>query len=238
MNEHLEKRITRQSPVHIVLVADDSGSMHGAPAAAATEAIHQWLNELHVAARGRMPYFRFSLVIFGSTATIVADDQNSFRAENLNVVDVDITGFQLHGASGSTNLAAALRLAADVVSRDGATTAHCPPFVFVFTDGRPTDERGHPTPAAAQAALDAAAQLKLLALPCGSPFVITLGFGDAWDDFMAKLATKPTLYHRLPNAQALIKLLPSIGTPTVEGKGTIADFVSQIERGANGEKDV
>lgn len=237
MNESLAKRITRQSPIHIVLVADDSKSMAGDSAAAATKALQLWLNELCVAARGKMPYFRVSLVIFGSDAAILSDRDNKFRAENMDVLDVDLSGFSLNGTSGTTNLAAALRLVREILLRDGATASWCPPFVFVFTDGQPTDAGGHPTPEAVQAALDEAARLKLLSLPNGSPFLVALGFGDAKDDFMRQLASKPSLYHRLPNAQALVNLLPSIGTPTVEGRGTIAGFVEQIERASTGIKD-
>jgi Mg-chelatase subunit ChlD len=229
MSDVLEKRITRRSPMHIVLVADDSLSMKGPSADAATEAMHAWVNELHIKTRGKMPYFRFSLVMFGSKATTLA--------EGLDVRDVDIEGFRLAGTSGTTNVAAALHQVQEILLRDGATGEWCPPFVFVFTDGKPTDGQGHPTDAAEQAALDEAARLKLLALPCGAPFLITLGFGEAKDDFLRKLASKPSLYHRLPNAQALIKLLPSIGTPTVEAAGTIAGFVEQIEKAHTGIQD-
>ncbi len=229
MTEALEKRITRKSPMHIVLAADDSQSMKGASAEAATEAMHAWVNELHVKTRGKLPYFRFSLVLFGSNATIMA--------EGIDVRDVDIEGFRLDGSSGTTNVAAALREIQNVLRRDGATADFCPPFVFIFTDGKPTDKNGRPTPEAEREALDEAARLKLLSLPCGSPFIITLGFGEAKDDFLQQLASKPSLYHRLPNAQALIKILPSIGTPTVESNGTIAGFVEQIEKAHTGIQD-
>ena len=189
----------------------------------ATKALQAWVNELYVATRGTMPYFRFSLVCFGTEAKVIAD--------NVSVLEVDVSDFILAGNSGSTNLAAALSSVRDILLRDGAAASHCPPFVFVFTDGRPTDNHGRPTEEAMRAALDAAAGLKVLPLACGSPFLIPLGYGEVNDSFMSQLATKPTLYHRLPNMAALIKLLPSIGTPTVEGGGDVASFLEQISNG-------
>ena len=98
MTDVLEKRITRSSPIHMVLVADDSSSMReGQQAAAATEALHAWVSELCIAARGKMPYFRVSVIVFGSHAQVLADQSGEFEAENLDVLDVDISGFVLNG---------------------------------------------------------------------------------------------------------------------------------------------
>jgi Mg-chelatase subunit ChlD len=226
MNDVLRKRITGKSPMHMVLIADDSGSMKGPPSAAATTAIHAWVNELYVKTRGRKPYFQFSLVSFGSIPTIVV--------EKTDVRDIDVTSFVLQGGSGYTNLADALATVRQILARDGATADHCPPFVFLFTDGKPTEPNGQTSDAAAQAAQDAATALKMLPLPCGSPFVVALGFGNVSDSFLQQVASAPQLYHRIPNAQALIQLLPEIGTPTVEGageEGTVGAFLKQAGGG-------
>lgn len=225
MKDVLKKRITGKSPMHMVLIADDSGSMRGDPAQAATKAIHAWVNELYVATRGRKPYFRFSLISFGSTPTIVA--------EGLDVRDVDVKTFVLDGTSGRTNLPAALATAREIVQRDGASAEHCPPVVFLFTDGKPTDESGYETPVAASAALNEAKALKSTQLVCGSPFIVALGFGEASDAFLQQVASMPTLYHRLPNAQALIALLPDIGTPTVGGEGDEGTVGHFLQRASN-----
>lgn len=222
MKDVLKKRITGKSPMHMVLIADDSGSMKGDPAAAATKAIHAWVNELYVATRGKKPYFRFSLISFGSTPTVVA--------EALDVRDIDVKPFVLDGSSGRTNLVAALAAARQIVSRDGATAEHCPPVVFLFTDGKPTDENGHETPLATNAALAEAQALKATPLVCGSPFIVALGFGEASDAFLSQVASTPGLYRRLKSAQELIALLPDIGTPTVGGEGeegTVGYFLQQ-----------
>lgn len=222
MSELLQKRITSRTPMHIVLCADDSGSMKGEPAGNATKAIHAWVNELYVATRGKRPYFRFSLVLFGSQATIAG--------EALDVRDVDVSSFVLAGGGGHTNMAEALSTVRALLSRDGAPAEHCPPFVFLFTDGRPTDVRGHETDEVRRAAAFEAATLKALPLACGSPFIITIGFGKTDDPFMQSLASTPGHYHRILSAQDLIRLLPEIGTPTiaVEGEeGTVGHFVKQ-----------
>lgn len=225
MKDVLQKRITSKSPMHMVLVADDSGSMQGEPAAAATKAIHAWVNELYVATRGKKPYFRFSLVSYGSAPTIVA--------EALDVRDVEVKPFVLDGTSGRTNLIDALAAVRQILARDGATEEHCPPVVFLFTDGRPTDEQGTATPAVASATIAEAQALKAMPLPCGSPFIVALGFGEASDTLLQQLASTPALYHRLPSAQALIALLPDIGTPTVGGEGDEGTVGRFLDRAAS-----
>ena len=116
------------------------------------------------------------------------------------------------------------------MARDGATAEHCPPVVFLFTDGKPTDENGHETPLATNAALAEAQALKAAPLVCGSPFIVTLGFGEASDAFLSQVASTPGLYRKLKSAQELIALLPDIGTPTVGGEGdegTVGHFLQQ-----------
>lgn len=222
----LKKNITGRNPMHIVLIADDSVSMAGEPAKAATKAIHAWVNELYVRTRGKKPYFRFSLLCFGTHAGVAA--------EALDIRDVEMKSFALDGTSGTTNLAEALSLAAEVLERDGATADHCPPFVFLFTDGRPTNAAGKATEEAARAAIERAETLKLLDLACGSPFVVAIGFGKARDDILQQVASTPRMYHRLPSAQALVSFLPEIGTPTVEGdpdETTVGRLLEKVSTG-------
>ena len=134
-------------------------------------------------------------------------------------------------------MAEALGLARAILERDGAQSGWCPPFVFVFSDGRPTNAEGYPTDDAEQAALREAELLKQATLACGSPFIVTLGFGKAKASFMRSLASSEALYIALPNAQALVQLLPAIGTPTVDGTRSIGDFIQQIERAGTGVRD-
>lgn len=214
MSQDGKKRIQGTSPMHIVLIADDSESMEGAPAASVTEAIQEWILQLQQATRGKQPYFRFSLITFGTSADVVVE------ARSIN--DIDGSQLVIDGTSGSTNLTDALHQTRDILIRDQATSSHCPPFVFIYTDGHADDPRE---------ALQAAAQLKDAALPCGAPRVVTLGFGSVNDTFLKQVATSPEFYKRVPSADSLVRLLPAIGTPTRRGgNGTVADFERQISQ--------
>lgn len=211
--------------MHLMVLADDSGSMAGAPAQAATKAIQTWLDELYAAVKAMPGYFKVSVVAYGTSAAIVTEAQD--------VAAIDATGLVLEGKSGVTNMAAALALARQILERTPTKAEDCPPFVFLFSDGRPTTPEGQEGPGPQQAALTEASYLKALPLPCGNPFLVTLGFGDAIDSLMAQLATTTTangapvpLYHRIQNAQQLIKLLPAIGTPRV---GKDANLLSMVE---------
>jgi uncharacterized protein YegL len=204
-------RIQTANPMHIVLLADNSGSLQGQPAADVSEAVQNWIYELQQATRGRKEYFRFSFITFGSASEIVA--------AAVNVNDVDAATVVIDGNGGSTNMAAALDDAGDVIQRNAAPH-HCPPFVFLYTDGNPDD---------AGAALSTAGRLKGLALPCGSPRIVALGFGSANDAFLRQVATSPEFYKRVTSSQDLMRLLPAIGTPTQRAGGsTVADFERQI----------
>jgi uncharacterized protein YegL len=211
MSNHASTRIQTANPMHIVLLADNSGSLEGAPARDVTEAVQNWIYELQQATRGKKEYFKFSFITFGSASEVVA------AAANVN--DVDAATVVIDGGGGSTNMSAAFADASAVVARTAAPH-HCPPFVFLYTDGHPDD------PAAA---LTAASALKGMSLPCGAPRVVALGFGTANDAFLRQVATSPEFYKRVANSQDLMRLLPAIGTPTQRaGGGTVADFERQI----------
>lgn len=218
MTRECTRRIQSANPMHMLLLADNSGSLRGAPAAAVTEAIRNWVVKLQMVSLGKKPYFKFSFVVFGSTSEVIA--------EAVNVNDVDSDAVDIDGNGGTTNLAAALADAIALVERH-AEAHHCPPFVFVFTDGAPSLDGKTSDEASALATGTA---LKNLNLSCGSPRVVTLGFGKLNDAFMRALASRPEFYKRVANAQELIQLLPSVGTPTQIGgrPSTVGDMEEWI----------
>lgn len=204
-------RIQTGHPMHIVLVADDSGSMAGPPAQKATEAIRTWILELQQVTRGQKEYFKFSLIAFGSSSEVIA--------VGVNVNEIDADTVVVNGNSGSTNMAAALADARDAVIQTAAPH-HCPPFVFLYTDGHPDD---------ATAALEAAEALKATNLPCGCPRLVSFGIGSVNDQLLRQMATSPEFYKHVDDPQALIRLLPAIGTPTQRaGVCTVNDFERHI----------
>lgn len=211
MPSQASTRIQSANPMHIVLLADNSGSLQGQPAKDVSDAVQNWIYELQQSTRGKKEYFKFSFITFGSSSEVIA--------AAVNVNDVDASTVIIDGNGGSTNMSAALADARAVITQNAAPH-HCPPFVFLYTDGHPDD----PT-----AALDAASDLKGTSLACGAPRVVALGFGSVNDAFLRQVATSPEFYKRVSSSQELMRLLPAIGTPTQRaGGGTVADFERQI----------
>lgn len=220
--ESVQKQITGASPMHIVVVADDSGSMEtvgqdGKRAADhATMAIQDWVAELKLQTKGLKPWFKFTLMHFGSECGIDAE------AAELNNIEVE--EFQLDGTSGSTRMDLALMTVIDLLRRTPCKGTDCPPFVFLFTDGVP--DAGYE-----QATLDAAAQLKSLSLPSGSPRLVTIGFGAMDAELLRQLATTPDFFKPIANSRDLVRMLPKMGTPTKrggDGSGSVQAFEDQI----------
>lgn len=210
------RRICRAHPMHIVLVADNSSSMNSASAAELGRGVQDWITELQaLAGGGTKTYFRFSMIVFGSAAKVVHE------AVNINDIDTDTLPPLINGAGGTTNLAAALELASQILAEDYSRAEDCPPFVFLYTDGRPDD------PAAA---LEAASVLKTTPLKSGVPRVVVLGLADADEGFLQNVATSPEFYKHCQDSQRLATLLPKIGTPTGRAGISISagDFMNDI----------
>lgn len=196
-------RVTSKNPWHMVLVLDDSGSMSGQPCQDLNEAIKELIDALVTASMGQKPYFKVSVVSFGSNYDTLA--------EAIPETDLDenvIASFQ--GNSGSTNAAAALDEAARILSNNPGEETDFEPFVFFLSDGYPDN---------ASTALQAADKIKSLSLPSGKPRIVTLGFGSVDDDFMGNIANNSELYKKMNSSQDIVKLLPAIGTIGTQAGG-------------------
>lgn len=196
-------RVTSKNPWHMVLVLDDSGSMSGQECQDLNEAMKELIDALVTASMGQKPYFKVSVVSFGSSFQTLA--------EAVAETDLDenvIADFQ--GNSGSTNAAAALDEAARILSHNPGQETDFEPFVFFLSDGHPDS---------ASTALQAADKIKNLSLPSGSPRIVTLGFGSVDDNFMGKIATNSELYKKMNTSQDIVKLLPAIGTIGTQAGG-------------------
>lgn len=196
-------RVTSKNPWHIVLLLDDSGSMSGQPCNDLNEAIKELIDALVTASMGQKPYFKVSVIAFGSNFNTLA--------EAVPETDIDenvVANFQ--GSSGSTNAAAALDEAARILSNNPGQETDFEPFVFFLSDGCPDN---------ASTALQAADKIKNLSLPSGAPRIVTLGFGNVDDGFMEGLANNSELYKKMDSSQDIVKLLPAIGTIGTQAGG-------------------
>jgi uncharacterized protein YegL len=189
-------RVTSDTPWHVVLLVDDSGSMEGAGAAAVNEGLRAMISEMEVIAKGTKPYFKVSLIAYGSELRVLCE------AVGEKQVDLDAIA-TFAGASGTTDMAGALELAGKVLERHPGKPTDFRPYVWLFTDGRPDD------PARAEAAAGA---LKALALPAGSPTVVAVGVGDVEPAFLKRVATNPEFAILKADPRALVRIFPAIGT--------------------------
>lgn len=202
-------RVTSQSPWHMVLVLDDSGSMSGTPCNNLNEAIKELIEALVTSSMGQKPYFRVSVISFGSRAQTLV--------EALPETELDETAVaNFSGDSGTTNAAAALDEAARLLVRNPGSASDFEPFVFFLSDGVPDNEI---------AAIEAASKLKKLNIAAGMPRIVSLGFGDVDDSFMKRIASNAEMYKKMKSSQDIVKLLPAIGTI-----GTQAAGAANVER--------
>lgn len=196
-------RVTSRNPWHMVLVLDDSGSMSGPECQDLNEAIKELIDALVTASMGQKPYFKVSVVSFGSNFTTLA--------EAIPETDLDenaIANFQ--GNSGSTNAAAALDEAARILSNNPGQETDFELFVFFLSDGHPDNST---------MALEAGDKIKSLSLPSGKPRIVTLGFGSVDDGFMQGLANNSELYKKMNSSKDIVKPLPAIGTIGTQAGG-------------------
>jgi uncharacterized protein YegL len=185
--------------------------MSGDPARAVNDAVRAMIDEMQVLSMGTKPYFKLSVVIFGSAATVVCQAQSEHA--------IDVTRItSLSGGSGSTNAAAALEEARLVLQADGGKVTDFIPYVFFMSDGAPDN---------ATEARNAANALKQLVIPAGTPHLVTIGFGSVNDALMADLASTPELYKKLSSHRDVVKLFPNIGTIASIVPGGGANAVDQ-----------
>jgi uncharacterized protein YegL len=191
-----DKRVSSSSPMHIIFIADDSGSMKGQPAEQINTSISMWINELaRLCDVGTKNWFYFSLITFGTKAKI--------HDAYVPLLEVNPNIAPLNGKSGGTNFAPALRAAQEVILTHKPPAEHCPPFVFFYTDGKADDE---------QDALQEASALKQLDLPCGPPRLVTLGFYQAESEFLEKMASFREWHIPCDDCETLAAILPDLGS--------------------------
>ena len=197
-------RVTGKTPWHVLFVLDDSASMQGPPAQTAGQGVRAMIEEMRLISGGMKPYFRVSIVRFGSQAEVLC--------EAVSEQDIDLDSVTaLTGSSGSTAADLALKEAARILMNRPGEATDFNPYVFFCSDGEPDD---------AGDALSAGQALKGLNLAAGAPRLVTIGFGAVNHDFMRNLASNPELYKSLSDYKELLRFLPQIGSAT-QAKGGV-----------------
>jgi uncharacterized protein YegL len=200
-------RITSKSPWHIVLILDDSNSMSGDRSQKLNDALDNMIEEMRIMSQGTKPYFRISVVSFGSSAKVLAEYQSESAIQKSS-----ITSFK--GDSNLTYVASALQEAIGILKRNPGAATDFEPFVFLLTDGEASDK---------EEALKAANELKQLEVASGRPQLVTLALGAENEmPFLKSLASHPELAKLFSKADDLVSFFPQIGTVVSGEVGTAA----------------
>lgn len=193
-----DKRVCSDSPMHIILIADDSVSMRQEQRAQQVNSgIQRWLNELlFLSSEGQKYWFYFSYITFGTKPKV--------WDTNVPLPELIIENLEpISGKLGGTNMAPAIERAIAVLQAHPPKASDCPPFVYLYTDGEADDP---------VRSLEVAEKLKSMPLPCGPPRLVVLGFDAADTPFCRKLASFPEFYLRCNDSETLANLLPEIGS--------------------------
>jgi len=188
-------RITSKNPWHAVFVIDCSNSMAGQPSAILNIAIEEFLFELLTASMGQEPYFKVTVVSFGSHFHSLYE---AVRETEINVELV--TSFV--GRSGGNNSAVALEEAARILKDNPGLESDYVPTVFFLSTGRSDDP---------EATLNAANELKNVTLPSGKLEIVTFGFGNADDELLQEVATDSEINRLLISKRQICEFIPLIG---------------------------
>ena len=220
-------RTARQTrPQLVCVLADNSDSMRGEKAAAATEGIRELLVSCQVVGpRGReRSYFRFVLIKFGETAEV--DENCNMRP----VREIDAESIEVTGDGGKANMTAALELAYDGLQRymqmlesHPERSAHPLPLVVLFSDGR--NEYGQPE--------RAAERIKSLAID-GDPVVIAAvgvspkGSGNFDEEQLRRIASADS-YVKIGEMPSLVnRFLVGWATPPWQSPSEVAKIINRL----------
>lgn len=223
--------MTRQArqtrPQLVCVLCDNSGSMAGEKAAAATDGVREMLMECQ--SRGpsgpERSYFKLLLVRFGSDATI--DSQ----ADLTPVRKIDPDQIEIYGDGGQTNITAALQLTLDrlrpylqSLQEHPERTEHPLPLVLLFSDGE--HNVGSPPQAVAE-------QVKQLTLDGEQVVIAAAGVsvgGDKPDEATLKAIASPECYVHIGNAQVLSRFISSVGSSGASRTKDIAAVIKTLEQ--------
>ena len=221
-------RQARQSrPQLVCVLADNSGSMAGEKAKAATNGIREMIMECQ--SRGptgpERSYFNFLLIRFGDNATIDP------LCDSTPVRKIDPDQISVTGNGGQTNITEALQLALDRLSpymqsleAHEERGEHPIPLVILFSDGQ------HNIGPAPQ---PVAEKIKQLALDGESVVIATAGVSidddDRPDERTLREIASPECDVDVTNAQILTRFIASVGSSGMSRAQDIAHVINTLE---------
>ncbi len=219
-------RQARQTrPQLICILADDSGSMMGEKAKAATDGIREML--MHCQSSGppgpERSYFKLLLIRFGTDAGVEP------LCDMTPVRHIDPDRVEVVGSGGSTNITAALQIALDrlrpymqSIQEHPEHTQHPIPLVLLFSDGQ-HNVGAHPQPVADE--------IKKLALD-GEPVIIAAAGvavgSDQPDETTLRAIASPECYVHISNAEKLTAFISSVGSSGVSRAKDVAAIIKDM----------
>ena len=223
----MPRQAKQSRPQLVCVLADNSSSMAGEKAQAATDGIREMVMECQ--SRGptgpERSYFKFLLVRFDSNAAV--DPQ----ADLTPVRKIDPDQIAIPGDGGQTNITAALQTTLDrlrpyMQSLQGhpERAEHPLPLLIVFSDG------GHNVGPGPQ---PVAGQIKQLSLD-GDPVVIaaagvSVGGGELDENTLRAIAS-PECYVHIADAQVLSRFISSVGSSGVSNAKDIASVIKTVQQ--------
>lgn len=219
-------RQARQTrPQLVCMLADNSGSMSGPKAEAATMGIRDMLLRCQTTGpRGAdRSYFRFVFIPFGTTASLECD--------MIPVRQIDADTITIRGDGGGTNIAEALEIAYSglqtymrtVVESHPERSDHPLPLVLLFSDGH--NGYGQPEPIARQ--------IKELNID-GDPVIVacagvSTNASDKPDERLLRAIASPDCYVHIDNVGMLSAFLAEVGSSGASSPRQIAQIIKRLE---------
>jgi len=220
-------RVARQSrPQLVCVLADNSGSMAGEKAQAATLGIREMLMECQ--SRGPdgpdRSYFKFLLVRFDQEAVI------DLLCAMTPVRRIDPDRISIDGQGGQTDITAALELTLmrltpymQALQQHPERAEHPLPLVLLFSDGEHNVGSG-PQPIAEE--------IKRLNLD-GDPVVIAVAGvsvgNEHPDETTLRQIASPECYVHIDNAHSLTAFIASVGSSGASRAADVARVIRQIQ---------
>ncbi len=218
------RRANETRPQLVCVIADDSASMMGPKASAATQGIREMLLRCQtMGPRGpNRSCFRFALLTFSTHAAVDPG------CDAVPVREIDPNQILIEGSGGNTNLAEALELAHVGVSRYIQHMATHPgrdafplPVVLVFSDGM--NNHGDP--------LGPAKKIRSLELD-GCPVTIAAAGisceDEDLDERTLRAIASPECYLRVGDLRLLTRFLAEIGSSCAPGSRAIAEQMKRL----------